>query len=432
MRARHHGPSWRTCNRPPELACRLHRLTQRRHTWEVTVGTSVLITDADTRAAVAAARSLVRAGHRVWVAAGDRYSLAGACRGAAPCRVGADPLRQPEAFTAQLARLIRERGIEVLLPITDASVDAILHRRDVVPDVRLPFPTTARYRLGSDKLRVLELGQECGFAVPETVVLSAKSECDALPDPKFFPAVVKPHRSVIGGPCSRSTVGVTLVEDRRECRAAIAALPAAAFPVLLQRRVHGPGEGLFLLRWNGRIIAAFAHRRLREKPPAGGVSTYCESIPFDAPWLDAGARLLAALAWDGVAMIECKRDPGTGRHVLMELNGRLWGSLQLAIDAGVDFPRLLVECARGMEVAPVLSYRVGLRSRWLWGDVDRLYLRLTRSPRTLHVDRDAGSRWRELITFLAHRPGRDHCAVFRWSDPGPFLVETLKRLQVLR
>src|SRR5712691_5282989 len=149
----------------------------------------------------------------------------------------------------------------------------------------------------------------------------------------FFPAVVKPHRSVVTAAGIRRKVAVTQVSNAVECRRALAALPAAAFPVLVQQRVSGLGEGFFALRWGGRTIAMFAHRRLREKPPSGGVSTYRESISLDERLAVPGLRLLDALDWQGVAMIECKREHETGRQVVMEINGRFWGSLQLAIDS---------------------------------------------------------------------------------------------------
>src|ERR1044071_2712170 len=75
-------------------------------------------------------------------------------------------------------------------------------------------------------------------------------------------------------------------------------------------------------------------------------------------------------------MLEYKRDSKTGRACLIEVNGRFWGSLQLGIDAGVDFPRLLVDQELGRDVRGPAEYRVGIRSRWEWGDVDQLISRL--------------------------------------------------------
>jgi predicted ATP-grasp superfamily ATP-dependent carboligase len=202
--------------------------------------------------------------------------------------------------------------------------------------------------------------------------------------------------------------------------------------VLLQRRVSGVGEGFFALRWGGRPVAMFAHRRLREKPPAGGVSVYRESIALDERLVGPGLRLLDALGWNGVAMIECKREQATGRQIVMEVNARFWGSLQLAIDAGIDFPALLVRCAAGEAVPECHDYRVGVRSRWFWGDVDHLYLRLRRSRAALQLENGAGSRLQALLDFLRIYPRRDRCEVWRWSDPAPFAVETLQWLGLLR
>jgi len=394
----------------------------------------ILITDGNERAALAAARSLVRAGHAVCVVAPTPVSLAGASRGVRQHSLAIDPLTDPASYAAAVGRIARQEGTRVLLPMTDPSLEAVLEHGAVLPaEVTVPFPDLATYRAASDKARVLTLAQACGFGVPETRLIAAPEDCDtAVPDAAFFPAVVKPHRSVVTVGDVRHKTVVTLVADPAACRRALTALPASAFPVLLQQRVSGVGEGLFALRWGGRTVALFAHRRLREKPPAGGVSVYRESIPLDERLVGPGLRLLDALGWRGVAMIECKREQATGRQVIMEVNGRFWGSLQLAIDAGVDFPTLVVRCAMGETVPECRTYRVGVRSRWFWGDVDHLYLRFRRSRAELQLGDGAGSRLQALLDFLRVVPGRDRCEVWRWRDPGPFLVETLQWFRLLK
>lgn len=376
----------------------------------------VLITDANERASLAAARSLVAAGHAVSVCSPTRFSLAGASRGVRAHRVTTDPLRDPGGYVAEVARFTRHGSPTLLLPMTDASVEAVLEYRDELPAaVTVPFPDLATYRAASDKAHIRSVAETCGFGVPETRVMATPH--DSLPAAAFFPSVVKPHRSVVGISGQRRKVGVTAVADPAACRAVLSSLPAAAFPVLLQREVSGVGEGFFALRWEGRIVAMFAHRRLREKPPWGGVSVYRESIPLTDELAGPGVRLLDALDWTGVAMIECKRDLATGRQMIMEINGRFWGSLQLAIDAGVDFPALLARCATGETVLAPQPYRVGVRSRWFWGDVDHLYLRLRQGGARLHAAAD----------FL--RATGDE--VWRWRDPAPFLVESLQWLGLI-
>jgi hypothetical protein len=103
----------------------------------------------------------------------------------------------------------------------------------------------------------------------------------------------------------------------------------------------------------------------------------------------------------------------------MEFNIRLWGSVQLAIDAGVDFPRLLVESSLGRNVEPVTRYDVGVRSRWLLGDVDHA-LALARGrggPTGLHALARA-------VGVLVRPTGpRSRFEVLRRDDPRPFAHE---------
>jgi predicted ATP-grasp superfamily ATP-dependent carboligase len=333
-------------------------------------------------------------------------------------RLVTDPLDDPTGYAAELGGVTRQWDVRVLLPVTDASVEAILAgRQHLPPSVVLPFPDLGTYRTASDKTAMLQYGRDAGLAVPETV--SCADPEAALPGRDFFPAVIKPHRSVAGG----RRFGVQFVNTPDHCRTALRALPGVAFPVMVQRRIRGPGEGLFVLRWDGQVVAEFAHRRLREKPPEGGVSVYRESIALDGQLVAAGRRLLEALNWQGVAMIECKRDLITGRHVLMEVNGRLWGSLQLAVDAGLDFPRLLVACALGQRPPAVTQYRVGVRSRWFWGEIDHLYLRL----------RNGGGPAGKLAAvrdFLGDRLRGGREEIWRWRDPAPFLLESLQQLRL--
>lgn len=379
-----------------------------------------LLTDGNERAALAAARSLVRAGFEVGVAAGRgrRFSLAGLSRGVRRVHLSSDPLADPEGYAAEIGGIVRQHAVRVLMPVTDPSVEAVLGGRRYIPaQAAVPFPDLAVYRQASDKAAMLERAQRAGLAVPETVLLGDRT--DPLPGSGFFPAVLKPHRSIVRAAAGRQHVAVRFADTPARCRAALRDFPDGAFPVLLQRRVHGPGEGLFVLRWGGRVVAEFAHRRLREKPPEGGVSVYRESIALDSDLARAGRRLLEELDWRGVAMIECKRDAKTGRHVFMEVNGRLWGSLQLAIDAGVDFPALLLACALGTSVPAVSRYRIGVRSRWFWGDVDQLYLRMRNGS-------GAAGKLAALREFLLTRGDREE--IWRWRDPAPFLLESLQQL----
>jgi len=130
-------------------------------------------------------------------------------------------------------------------------------------------------------------------------------------------------------------------------------------------------------------------------------------------------------------MVEFKEDTRSGRTYLMEVNPRLWGSLQLAIDAGVDFPWYLVELAAGARIEPVNQWRVGTRSRWIWGDIDHLLTRFRHSRGDLHLPAGAPGVVQTALSVLNPFRPRQRSDVFRLSDPAPFLRETIAWIRSL-
>lgn len=114
-----------------------------------------------------------------------------------------------------------------------------------------------------------------------------------------------------------------------------------------------------------------------------------------------------------------------GTAYLMEVNPRFWGSLQLAIDSGVDFPWWLYLASTGQTVPEVpWQHR---RVRWLLGDLDRLYLVLKSSSDTYSI----GKKLVEILRFC--KPGwRTRHEVNRWQDLRPFWFELKQYLRALK
>lgn len=388
--------------------------------------TNVLVTDGEHRASLAVVRSLGRAGYTVDVCASRSSSLAGSSRYTRNQATLPSALSEPDAFVSRLETLVREWKIDVLLPMTEPALLAVLPVRERFAGTRIPFASYEHFLRICDKAAVAEVASSVGIRVPAQTVLTSRGSATELTGTLSFPIVLKPSRSVVGEGSERVKVSVVHVDRPSALDGALATLPDAVFPVLAQERIIGPGIGIFVLFRQGELRAAFAHCRIREKPPSGGVSVYRESAAMDPHLLERSCELLRRLDWEGVAMVEYKMQEETGVPYIMEINGRFWGSLQLAIDAGVDFPKLLLTETDG---APVTDYRVGVRSRWEWGDVDHLLLRMRRSAEELNLPAGSPGRGAAVLDFLrAMGPGSRN-EILRASDPRPFLRETLDWLQ---
>lgn len=388
-----------------------------------------LVTDADNRAALAVTRSLGRAGHYVAVAHHRHPSLASSSRFCRHRLVVPDPLTNPDDFVGGIARAVADLALQAVIPVSEITTNTLAKAIEAGKlSTRICTPSHTQLELAADKQRTLELGRRLGVPVPQTIVVDNPNQ--AFDEPKFpYPVVVKPARSRVWSGGKWHSNSVSYAHSSAHLRTIIGSLAQPQFPVLIQERIEGPGIGIFACYDNGRLLALFSHKRIREKPPSGGVSVLRESIPVN-PVAGAHTRaLLEALKWHGVAMVEFKQDYRDGELKLMEINGRLWGSLQLAIDAGVDFPALMAGLLSGAAVQPVSSYRTGVQTRWLWGDIDAMLALLLKSRRTLNLPPNHPGKWPTLAQFLLPwKPGL-HYEVLSLTDPVPWLHETRRWFQ---
>lgn len=265
-----------------------------------------------------------------------------------------------------------------------------------------------------DKSVTLATAASVGVPVPASVAIESARDLDAAIVGLRFPVIAKPADK------SRRTAHqfkTRTFASAAELRAAFALQPRFGDGLLFQTYHRGQGVGVELLISKGTPIATFQHRRVSENPPSGGVAVVAVSEPVDATLLDYSVRLLRALEWEGVAMVEFRHDGATGESVLMEVNGRFWGSLPLAAAAGMDFPLYAWQLSQGITPTPPASYPYGLRVRWSAGS-------LLRAGHVLAPDREErislGSATRQLLADFA--PGT-RSAMWSWRDPVPAVQE---------
>ena len=391
----------------------------------------LLITDADQRSSLAVTRSLGKKGVEVIAADHGTSALSAKSKYCAGFFTYPSPYDHPDMFCDALHDEIVKRHIEIIFPMTDVTTYLILMNKARYEDhARIPFPSFDAYSSLTDKHFLFNTAQQLGIPCPETVVVDSQNKpMNDLAD-LHFPLVVRPNRSHIYRKGTWTSMPVRYASNLQELEVIINDERYQDITLLVQEHIMGQGSGVFSIFNNGKPIGFFAHKRLREKPPTGGVSVLRESIPVDQEMKNHVVKLLSHLNWHGVAMVEFKVDEKTGISYLIEVNGRLWGSLQLAIDAGVDFPYLLFQMALGeLSEQPVTHYKTGVRSRWMLGDLDHLYIRLTHELK--YLSPRYPSKLKCIMEFLKLYEKNTKYEVESFSDPGPWIYEVKEYIRQL-
>lgn len=364
---------------------------------------NILVTDGENRSALAMTRSLGRKGHAVFVSGLEIGNLSASSVFCRKSFVSPDPLGNAECYSAEIARIVLKEQIDVIFPMTEQSVYILNSARSVFGEsVVLACAPAEKMEAVSNKYRLFRLAENMGIAMPKTIYVDGKHDFYVQKvAPSDFPVVVKPAFSKIVVGTKILSSGVMYAKDQNELCRLYDTKEVLQYPSLIQELIVGEGTGLFTLFDGDRHLALFSHRRLLEKPPSGGVSVLSESIALDDEMVEAAHKLLAAVEWSGIAMVEFKRDIRDGSAKLMEINGRFWGSLQLAVSSGVDFPALCLDYYLGKKPATLMSdYNVGHRLKWVLGILDHLIIRLKPGGQSLNLPPDSPTRWQVAMELM--------------------------------
>ncbi len=254
----------------------------------------------------------------------------------------------------------------------DGSIAALRARRqDIEQIVALALAPEAALGIAVDKVRTLTAAGELGIRLPRGTLVENAGQAEAALEEIGLPTVIKPVESWVGGPDSGQRLVPAVASDQPTALAEIHRMLGHGVSVLVQEWLPGAREAVSLFMADGRVIARFAQRATRTSPPLGGNSVLRESIPLPPDIAADAERLVRAIGLDGYAEVEFRRD-ARGRGALMEINPRLSASVEVAVRAGVPFPRLLYKWARGETLDQSNGYQIGVRMRWLGGDVSWL------------------------------------------------------------
>lgn len=330
------------------------------------------------RSAVAAVRALAVAGYEPVVTTTGGRGPAAASRHCS-ATVPVPPVSSPEFAETVRAELRTGRYVGAL-PVSDAAIAAL-----GLDDAVALLDKDALER----RARAAGLEGVPGRVFPSPAAVRAAAQALS------YPLVVKAARA--------SAQGHKLPATRIDTMRGLGVLPPDTGALLVQAYRTEPMRSIAGVAWSGRLVATVHQRYVRTWPISCGTSSYAVSVAADR---DLEGRLLHLL--DGYRGIFQAQFVGP---YLIDMNPRVYGSLPLAVAAGVNLPAILCDLVRGAEVEERRG-RPGVAYRWVEGDLRHV----------LHAVRGGRMGWREALAALRPRRGTAH-SVASLRDPGPFVEE---------
>lgn len=367
----------------------------------------VLVTGGDHVGPLAAVRALRTAGHEPWALVPDRRAYAARSRATQGFVIAPDPGVDPAAFIDGVRTACDRVRPDVILPGTEPALVLLADRASDLAPVTVGAPAAALVARATDKSCLPELARKAGLELLPTRVV-ARDQALAVAAALGYPVIVKPVRSDTRNGDALAHGIPQRAADEVGLRAALAELPGDA--VLVQPYLQGRLAAVCGVAWEGVLVCAVHQIARRIWPPDVGISAFAETVPRDDE-LEAGVgRLLADLEWSGIFQLQFLR--AEAHAYLIDINPRIYGSLALAVAAGLNLPAIWVDLLAGRAPAAA-SYRVGTRYRSEERELQAVLHALAHGPR------------REGLRALVPRRRTTH-AILRAGDPRPALGSLAK------
>jgi predicted ATP-grasp superfamily ATP-dependent carboligase len=312
-----------------------------------------------------------------------------------------------------------------VLAISEHHLVELAQLKGRLGDTKVLCPDPDRLEIVLDKTRTLAIAAGLGIEVPQGWQPIAEEDRAATAAGLAYPVAIKwadpgeiaPRLEALG-------LALEKVEYAASPEALLAILgrydALGRYP-LVQEWCPGEGLGQMLHMVDGSATLTFQHRRLREWPPTGGVSSFCEAVDpaLHAAQMDKSEALLRAIGWQGPAMVEYRHDPATGRYRLMEINGRFWGSIPLAYHCGAHFAWEQVRCF-ALDGTAGETARPWRKRRARYAIPDAKHLMAVLRDGSLPIMRRLAFGLRFFADFLDPRV---RYYVWSWRDPKPMLAD---------
>jgi protein-tyrosine-phosphatase/predicted ATP-grasp superfamily ATP-dependent carboligase len=253
-----------------------------------------------------------------------------------------NPELDVHAFTSRLLDHLQNNEYDGMIPIHDGAIEICRYKEaEISRFVKLSgINEDQKYKYSINKSELLEIGKRYGLLVPAGELIDSLESFQRLnPEIFTFPLIAKPIGSAKIVNNRLLSFSVRLCNDLVELTDFIRE-NINSTEILIQEFIKGYGIGYNFIAIEGIIQHEYVHRRINEH---GGVSTLRESLSTKSYGLrDQIQKMIKEIGWNGVGMVEFLINED-GTPILMEFNGRFFGSTELSVKSGINLPVLFLE-----------------------------------------------------------------------------------------
>jgi D-aspartate ligase len=274
-----------------------------------------------------------------------------------------DPWENEDAFVAWALDICRRGRYDLVIPLGEMiSLWVAKNQEEFRKYTRVPLPELGTYMVGRDKALTMKEASKLAIPIPKTFYPEEES-VEAISRLVSYPAVVKPR-------ISYGARGISYPAGPEELKEVCQRTAKQYGKLIIQEFIPQTGKQYKVQSIQDstrKVKAVGVYEKVRYYPLTGGSSTLNVTLRRD-DICGLATKFVEGIGWYGIGDCDFIEDPRDGIIKLIEINPRFTRSIRILVEAGLDFPDLLLRASQGEELAFQNAYKMGLYMRYLLPD----------------------------------------------------------------
>ncbi len=325
---------------------------------------SVLVLCGEENPALPVLKSLGQYGVKLTVASHIKYAPGLFSRYTARRLLSPDPWRSENQYIEWVVRTVSDDHYDMIIPLGEkASLWVAKNKKRVSKYTEVPFPAPEIYMTARDKGLTMKAASSLNIPIPKTYFPEEEPLSDIC-NRILYPTVLKPR-------ISYGARGIYFPNNPEELYHYYSMATEKYGPCIIQEYIPQTGmqyKAEAVLDSKCKVIAVGVYDKPRYYPVSGGSSTLNRTV-YRPDICEVAKDLLEGINWYGMGDCDFIEDPRDGSIKLMEINPRFTRSIRILVEAGLDFPALLLKAALNEKMDIINEYKIGLNMRYLLPDL---------------------------------------------------------------